>query len=115
MHIGDERNHWHSGEKSWHASYAIKHYTVHDFHTPKGVVVKKKTNERMNEKKTWQSKCGAFTFSWPKTCHGVSRKKNISEIIYENFMVYIFFVVHMIVAAIPLLNIEWCVAIILLL
>lgn len=51
LHIGDESNHWHSGEKSWHASYAIKHYTVHDFHTPKGVVVtekEKKTAARSN-------------------------------------------------------------------
>lgn len=40
LNIGDEGNHWHrEKKKSWHASYAIKHYTVHDFHTPKGVVV----------------------------------------------------------------------------
>lgn len=36
---------WKEKNDCWHASYNIKHYTVHDFHTPKGVAVKKRTVE----------------------------------------------------------------------
>lgn len=77
-------------KKSWHTSYAIKHYTVHDFHSPKGV-----TTVRVSRK------YGTFTFSCPTTKHGRMelKKTEYLRIIYENFMVYIFFVVHMIVAA----------------
>lgn len=59
----------------WHASYNIKHYTVHDFRTPKGVAVKKKL---------W--KYGAFTFF-----HNVQQQTNIHTKNYQRENIWKFY------------------------
>lgn len=140
LHIDGERNHWHSGEKSWHESYAIKHYTVHDFHTPMGVDVEKKNlrmwsiyffvgqgviknkRERENKRTRGQRMLTAEFIMTTEiadifSCHSnrsmfvciqllvvsawekMARTNIFRTTIYENFMVYIFFIVQIIVTA----------------